>query len=371
MHQTLNSIAIFERSPIETLALPSLSVEAASNASILRFCGAKPAGRTVLSIRRVVAAAAILISTTMTSSAATSLKGFHIGNSLTEYSDPDKLANSYARNEQTPTVAWHINHSQSAAAIASNPAGVEGVVKRTVSFFGNWDNALPNYEWDYVTIQSYYGTIGVAEAAGFQRLIDSVKSNAANVHTKIYIYQTWMSNSRVPTQETYKTQWDAVYADLNQTVVPNHHFFDQLRQKLQADNPATFIGVIPVGEVLAALDVSLRAHPVQGRNTLLTSAWDLYSDQIHVIDEGRYVAHMTILATILNKKPADIIVNSIVASYASAEFRALADDVIEAICFRIPTLTMAPSGEGQISLSWTPTTSGFVLQETSSLISPN
>jgi hypothetical protein len=36
-----------------------------------------------------------------------------------------------------------------------------------------------------------------------------------------------------------------------------------------------------------------------------------------------------------------------------------------------PTLTIVPAGPGQATLSWSPATPGFILQETPSLISPN
>jgi len=261
------------------------------------------------------------------------LRGFHIGNSLTGNLMPHRLEDSLGRNGIPASVGWHIDYSQSAASIVANPEGVEGL-DGVVPFYGAWPLALRGHAWDYVAIQSYFGPSGTLEVAGIQALIDAARSNPANAGTRILLYATWLWNDGLSTQPSYATLWDKSHRTLSQAAEPNARFFRRMLRRLQIANPSVSLGVIPVGEVFATVDVLLRCHPVQESDRTLRSSWDLYQDRIHLGKQGCYIAHLTTLVTILNRHPDGIALDPAVASSVSAELKALVHPVIWTVVVR-------------------------------------
>jgi hypothetical protein len=231
------------------------------------------------------------------------------------------------------TVGWHIDHNQSAATIAANPLGV-GELEGCVPFYGKWTEALSGHPWDYVMIQSFFGPSGMTEVAGIQTFIDALRNNPANESTRIYLYETWVWNEWIPSQPTYANRWDQAHRTLRQPVQPNARFFSRLLHRLRVDNPSTTIGVIPVGEVFAVLDIVLRAQPTRGSSGVPGSAWDFYQDRIHLRKEGSYVAHMTALSTILNRNPDEIVLDPALAGSITVELKALVHRVIWTVVSR-------------------------------------
>lgn len=268
-----------------------------------------------------------LVSRPVTAADTVPLRGFHIGNSLTGNLMPHLLEDSFGRNGIPATVGWHIDHSQSAASIASNPKGVGGL-EGWVPFYGVWSDALPGHPWDYVAIQTFFGPSGVAEVAGIQAFIDALGVHPANAGTRIYLYETWQWNEWSSSQGAYATLWERPYRTLRQPIEPNARFFSRLLHRLRLDNPSRTIGVIPVGEVFAVLDNRLRAQAVEGSSRTLRSAWDLYQDVIHLGRDGAYVAHVTTVSTLLNRSPDEMVLDPGLVGSVTPEFRALVHKVV-------------------------------------------
>ena len=256
------------------------------------------------------------------------LRGYHVGNSLTWDSQVAWLSTSYNLNGKTASVGYHVNSSQSAYSISLNPGGVPPGSVITTTTYKAWNDALPNNVWDYVAIQSYnqwnippdnHAVTGLEELTGFTTMINAAKSNPANAGAKFYIYEAWPQSNATP----YQAQWSAAYTNLSQAMQFRKQYFKLLYDTLKADTPNTYI--IPVGEVLANLDAELTSAPVGA----IDSVYDLYRDTYHMGDNGRYVAHVTVLATVLGQDPATMTLPSFISSLATPpEFKALANKVI-------------------------------------------
>lgn len=255
------------------------------------------------------------------------LAGYHIGNSLTWDSQVAWLSTSYNSNGKTAAVGYHVNSSQSAYSISLNPGGVPSGSVITTTTYKAWNDALPNHAWNYVAIQSYnqwnippdnHAVTGLEEVTGFTTLINAAKSNPANAGTKFYIYEAWPQSNATP----YQTQWNTAYTDLSQPMQFRKQYFKLLYDTLKVGTPNTYL--IPVGEVLANLDSVLQTTPINGND----SVYDLYRDTYHMGDNGRYVAHVTVLATVLGQDPATMTLPSFISNLSTPEFKAVANQVV-------------------------------------------
>lgn len=270
------------------------------------------------------------------------LNGYHIGNSLTADSQPAYFSSSYTLQGKTSAVGYHIDSSQSAYSISLNPGGVGGLDATPPAPYGAWTNALPKYAWNYVSVQSYnqwnqhppnIPVTGQEEVTGFTTLFNSAKSNPANAGTKFYIYEAWPQSNAL----SYVQQWTAPYTNLSQPMTFSRAYFDLLYKELKKDTPNLFL--IPVGDVLAALHTRLAATPVDG----LDSVYDLYRDTYHMGNNGRYIAHMTVLATVLGSDPAGMTLPTFIGNLPSSpQFKALADEVIWDTVTSMPETGVVP-----------------------------
>ena len=248
------------------------------------------------------------------------IAGYHIGNSLTWDSQPAAMIPAYQAEGLSPTVAYHIDSAKTAYYISTHPDGAWDMPPRPVDPYGQWDNALPNYEWDYLTIQSLSGATGNEELQGFSTLIDSALTNPGNADTTYYVYAAWPRQSE---WHTLRELWETPYTDFSTNMQFRREYFQRLVSQLQSSYPTNTIDTIPAGEVLARMDTHLINGVVPGYE----SAWDLYRDTVHMdYKNGRYIAHATTLATILNKPPDQIAISGF--TEIDPGIKALADQSI-------------------------------------------
>jgi hypothetical protein len=263
-------------------------------------------------------ACSVSIALTAAAWAAEPMRGYHLGNSLTWDSRPRDMEDVYTAEGYDAAVGYHIACARPAHYIAiENP---DWTCVTPAEPFGMWQNALPNYQWDYLSIQSHTGATGVEEFQGIGTLINSTLSNPANADTTFYIYQAWGRQSDV---KTYRELWEMPYTDFSGSMQFREDYFEGLYQQVSDAFPQADIGMIPVGEVLSRIDTYL----INGAVPQFESAYDLYRDPVHMdYNTGRYVAHATVLATILNKPPEQIPITAFPDT--PPEFKALADQVI-------------------------------------------
>ena len=167
--------------------------------------------------------------------------------------------------------------------------------------YGNYVNALPSNEWDFVTMQPFYkaeSTLGQDE----NRIIDFIDltRSGPSLSTRFFIYSAWPSSP-----ETYQTTWtQAVSNDPDQSTVHSRDYFTYLYDNVTdhyGDDVELF--VIPIGEVMFKLDQEFRAGRFAGYDDIS----DLYRDQVHLSnDVGRFVAATTTFATLFREDPTGL-----------------------------------------------------------------
>ena len=81
---------------------------------------------------------------------------------------------------------WHINCGQNLDKIWNNPE--QTCVDLTE--FGAYKNALKNYKFDAITIQTYIGGTAKAEMEAIEKFLNFI-ANSINKNSDIYIYCTW------------------------------------------------------------------------------------------------------------------------------------------------------------------------------------
>jgi len=161
--------------------------------------------------------------------------------------------------------------------------------------FGRYDNALPNHTWDAVVMQPYDSTLheDMTAIPAFIELALKASPDAA-----CYIYQTWPSRPRkkgegaakegakggmsaglaVPAENIdYPALWNAEYtATVDQTDktarinAASRDYYNDLFKLLgeKFPNQKPVIRIIPVGEVLFALDAKIKKNELPGLEDL-------------------------------------------------------------------------------------------------------
>ncbi len=233
-------------------------------------------------------------------SAASAADVYRVGNSLTWDSQPNAIAQIAKARGYKHVVGYHIKCGSSLSSIWANPAEV--CVKAPL---GTFAKALPGRKWDAVAIQPHPGRESTLKA-DTDRILDFIKltrQNKANAKTVFYIYSAWPSRKLGP----YEKVWTQAVPDKDATRTVHarqytQHLLKRVRARLGGDGPSVY--VIPAGEVLFRLDELMRAGKVEG----YTSAHDLYRDDVHLTHElGRYVAGLTVFATLYGEVPKGLV----------------------------------------------------------------
>jgi len=166
---------------------------------------------------------------------ADTIRGYHIGNSLTWSAVSPGLPSVFQGAGASLSLGHHIRCGSPLADIVSDPTVV---CVPAPAPYGNWQNALAQYEWDYVTIQTHAGMT----ADEIQAAIDVVAIATAegrNSGTRFFIYSAWPTRSDTATYRDIRTQPLTITA-LNSNAVMNELYLD-----LVAAYPAVDFGYIP------------------------------------------------------------------------------------------------------------------------------
>lgn len=232
---------------------------------------------------------------------------YFVGNSFTRISAPDGMVGLAAQQSNSLAVGYHIYHGSPIHAIWGSPNNTSVA---SPSPYGKFGNALPNYEWDAVTLQPFYkGNWNGFDPATMQTDIDSVisfadltRQNPANSDTKFYLYQSWPF---VYLSTPFQEAWDKTSVDdLATRSSHKREYYDDLIERVRAQTAAE-VYMIPISEVLYALDTRMKNGDVPG----YTSIDQFFQgDGLH-LDEGpgTYVAGATAYATIFGENPDGLV----------------------------------------------------------------
>lgn len=233
---------------------------------------------------------------------------YHIGNSVTDTLQYDRLQTVASGMGQTYTYGRHMIPGAPLTYIYNNPTS-----GFTTSPYGAYDNALPNFTWNVLTLQPFdrqLNSFSDNDRVTAGQFINLALTNPANNSMRVLIYSRWprrdSSTASTFYGNSYQDQWDRSYTDPdwsggNET----RDYFQQLTDALRLDFPALTIDIAPVGDVL----YELANRMALGQINHFTDITQIYSDAIHFYDGipngniGSYAASLTFYATIFRSSP--------------------------------------------------------------------
>lgn len=218
---------------------------------------------------------------------------FHIGNSLSQDSQFSAIPAFAEIRGHDHAVGFHTRGGSSLTSILEDP---NGQIVQVNEDYGNFAAALPEFQWNAITLQPYSGNSLNEEIDSALEFIELTRSNPANADTVFYVYESWPDRLN----GTYQEKWlDPLPGQVNPSTVRSRDFFDLFYDRL-TDETDAIVKTIPVGEVLYQFDLAAQLGSVPGFDSVV----DLYRDHVHMsLDVGRYVASATTFATILNESP--------------------------------------------------------------------
>ncbi len=246
---------------------------------------------------------------------------YHIGNSLTEdlFYDFRAAATRYEAT-QGNTYAWgfHFRPGTSLTFMYKYPTPpampyptISGVKETDTSRWPTtnlvpWPVSLPGNHWDVVTMEPFpgSGTYGAAtlgsDTVAINAMIALTKTRADNASTRFFIYEAWPA-VKYGDLNSYSTAWlTPTQNNPGAASALNRNYFTHLVSAVRQTNPN--LEVIPVGEVLYALDMKMRAGQFQG----FYSITQLHRDTIHLNSVGQNVVSWTAYAAIFKKSPVGL-----------------------------------------------------------------
>ncbi len=222
------------------------------------------------------------------------LSSYHIGNSLTQDVEPQGVAAIAALRGYTHTVGKHIRTTKSLDYIWNHPSEIS---LASIAPFGHFDNALANHAWDAVVIQPYPNADTTLQQ-DTDRVLDFIDSALpTSPGATFYLHSAW------PSRGSYTDKWAASSSNAANTPASltrkyHRHLLENVRDQTDAS-----VMMIPVGEVLFALDEKLRDGELPGTD----SVFPFYRDSYHLTyDLGRYIAGVTTYATLYGEDPAGL-----------------------------------------------------------------
>lgn len=238
---------------------------------------------------------------------------YFIGNSVTDTVNYDAFAGFGAANGRP--VAWGRHMIPGAP--------LDWLWKEQGGFtrdpYGASKQASAEFAWDHITLQPFDRHIPqdievISAIVALQR--------AKNPDCRYWIYERWPrmatlegkglefdkddydpAKGRLSIDLSGIKPWAALYAQPYTGGWDNSNEGRDYAQKLlaaaRAAQPQAQFRLIPVGDVMAAVDARLRAGAVPGWD----SAWRLYKDGIHLGTTGSYLCGATFAAAILGLDP--------------------------------------------------------------------
>ena len=156
--------------------------------------------------------------------------------------------------------------------------------------------AFVNYEWDCISLQPFdrgiEGTDG--DKLMTKNFIDLAKGKSPNV--QFYLYSRYPRKPQgvsVFDADLWEKLWLGTFTGVYQTN-ETQKYFEDLVKAVRTDNPDVKPALlVPVGDVMFAMNKKAK----EGKTKGMSSAWDLYSDGIHVNNIGSYLIMATFYAT--------------------------------------------------------------------------
>jgi len=231
------------------------------------------------------------------------LASYHVGNSLTWDSRVTYFPKMSASVGITHDVGHHIRCSKGLPYIVANPTGT--CVDPTA--FGKWQDGLPGYAWDVVTMQIHPSDDSnlQSDTLAAAALIDAAQTHPANAQTRFILFGAWP-----PTHWDYADNWLEPIDETDLTTPTGHQdqyqraLFDQVR----TIRPDANVELIQTGKQLYLADQAIKAEVANGGDWFgLTDVDQLYRDTTHLNDTGRWLATLAMWAATTGQDPAGLV----------------------------------------------------------------
>jgi len=220
---------------------------------------------------------------------------YAIGNSLTASMLPFSIGGFASQRGDSLDVGLHTQSGAALDYLVGNPSVANIFYPVTL------DHAFVGYVWTDLSLEPYPSTTSTLETdlAAFQSVMRSATAAMA-LPPRLFIYCAWPSQSSYASAGGFAAYWRSTSADLpTQPTVLKRDYFDHLRARLAGTPGLTKPFIIPIGDVLAALDEQIRA----GKIGTVADISELYVDNDHLGDVGKFVVGATVYATLFKKNP--------------------------------------------------------------------
>ncbi len=171
--------------------------------------------------------------------------------------------------------------------------------------FGHYPKALGEFEWDVLSLQPFDRQLEGSDDSDLsmaRRFVELASQRSPKV--EVLIYSRWPRRDEESMDRykplDYAAKWLRTYnAGAWDGTNETRDYFERLVTRLRETEPERSIRMVPVGDVLLALDEQMRGGRVAG----LESVERLYQDGIHLNAVGSYVVGCTYFATLFRADP--------------------------------------------------------------------
>lgn len=230
------------------------------------------------------------------------LRVYHIGNSVTDTINYNALRQLVESRGHQYVFGRHMIPGAPLAWIWEHPA--DGFREEP---FGYYPNALPNYQWDVLTLQPFDRQLDSndGDLAMAKNYINLALPKSPNL--RIYVYSRWPRRNENGSLD-FDEKWLRKYTSEGNGTEESRDYFEKLTSELRKAYPKIQdrIFMVPVGDVLYELNQRIKAGQVPG----YTSITQVYSDGIHFNDVGSYIVGSTFYATLFKENPKGLTASS-------------------------------------------------------------
>ena len=227
---------------------------------------------------------------------AQTIRAYFVGNSLTNQMDPASIGTLAASRGNALVFGKHIDFGQALEQIWANPGGAD----ETVAPYGTFPGALVNHQWDAVSLQPFMRPIGepIGDRIALRNFISLARTRSPGA--RFFLYSGWpFKYDGHPLN--YQQRWIQPFSGFWDDSIRTRDFYAQLVGAVRQDFPsvAQSIVLVPTGEVLFDLNRRMREGLVPGYSDVA----QLYGDQLHLNETGRYLCALTFYATMFKQDP--------------------------------------------------------------------
>lgn len=191
---------------------------------------------------------------------------------------------------------WHINCGQNLESIWNNP----GQTCVDLTGYGPYREAIENYNWDAISLQTFVGGTAKAEREAVDKFLGFI-DGSRNKDCQVFIYCTWPRNTAMQLSDfDYTEEWLEDFNEHDTLKILSRKYYTYLENSM--DGNVVKVKFIPLGEVLYVFDRKAKSGLVPG----YSGSGELYRDAWHLNNVGRYIAGLTVFAQIFRIDPVGI-----------------------------------------------------------------